>query len=82
MEGQPVHPLWDKGGRCPLHSLLPVIPFPTSSSPQGEAGVDLNLSVSTPALWYLGFPSFCCFAWAMADKEAAAGAVGGLRCAD
>lgn len=23
VEEQPVHPAWDKGSRCPLHSLLP-----------------------------------------------------------
>lgn len=53
-----MHPLWAKGSRCPLHSILPVIPSPTSSSRQGEAGVDLVLSVSTPALRYLGFLPF------------------------
>lgn len=77
-----MHPLWAKGSRCPLHSILPVIPSPTSSSRQGEAGVDLVLSVSTLALRYLGFSSFCSSVWTMAGKEAAAGAVGELRCAD
>lgn len=77
-----MHPSWDKGSRCPLHSVLPVISSPTSSSRQGKAGVDLVLLVSTPALRYLEFSSFCSFGWAMAGKEAAAGAVGELHCAD
>lgn len=77
-----MRPSWDQGSRCPLHPVLPVIPSPTSSSRQGKAGVDLVLSVSTPALRYLGVSSFCSFAWARAGKEAAAGAAGELQCAD
>lgn len=56
--------------------------LPTSSCRQGEAGVDRVLSVCPPALHYLGFSSFCSSAWAVAGKEAAAGAMGELGCAD
>lgn len=48
---------------------------------QGEAGVGLVPPVSALALLYLGFSSFCSFAWAAVGTEAAARAVGGLRCA-